>query len=111
MSLERTASSDGSRSSLAAMRFVVARAFRVALARSILVFGFLDVVFTVFAVAWRDRLDGPVLLPPGGLVMGWISNPSPWDIPLAFSIAAASVLVAVLIHPKRSSADRFANLS
>jgi hypothetical protein len=68
------------------MRFVVASAVRTALGRLILVFGLLAVIFTGMA-----RTEEFVV---------YVRH-SPWDLPIVIGIAAASVLVAALIYPKR----------
>jgi hypothetical protein len=72
------------------MRFVVATAFRRALATLVLVLGLLWVVF-IFLDSRGGHLDPPFLFL------------SPWDFPIAIAIGAATVLTAALIYPKRRS--------
>ena len=72
------------------MRFVVASAFRNALGRLLLLSGLVTVLFTLVA---RGGFTGRLPLP---------ALQSPWDYPFAIGIAAASVVAAVLLNPKRT---------
>ena len=85
------------------MRFVFASAFRRALAGLVLCVGLSWVVFILLE---SGGFEGPCEpRAGGGESCPWVPmlSLSSWDIAIAIAIAAASVFVAALIYPKRSS--------
>ena len=82
------------------MRFVIASAFQRALASLVLCVGLLWVVFIGLA---SSVLTASSCRPGAGMSCAEVPvyRLSSRDIAIAIGIAAASVLVAALIHPKR----------
>jgi len=82
------------------MRFVIASAFQRALKSLVLCVGLLWVVFIGLA---SSVLTASPCRPDAGMSCAEVPvyRLSSWDIAIAIGIAAASVLVAALIYPKR----------
>ena len=87
------------------MKVVVGTAFRRALASLALFVGLFSLLFTAL-----DRSGRPPMTFGGGpkIPQSLLDAPTPshslWDIPIAIGIAAASVLAAALIYPRRPRA-------
>jgi len=80
------------------MTAVVSSALRRALAGLVLCFGLLALVFTVMDRTGRP----PATFDPESMRYAFMPPHSPWDIPIAIGLVAASVLAATLLYPGRS---------